>query len=110
MLGMLGVTGVRRPLVGRRFRRGVSIQQDAPAGGDLRGLASVAQLAEGADFIVSIHNVLLRRRGRLPRVGFSPSAEVARWRRLACWAEAGIGPQFAKALRQSQPSEVSPEP
>lgn len=52
---VLGMIGAGRTLAGRRFSRCVGIQKDAPAGGDQRGQASVAQLPEGVDFIVSVH-------------------------------------------------------
>jgi len=58
---MFGMVGARRALARRRLGWRFGFRQDPPAGGDLRGLVSLAQLTERVDFIVSIHTKLLRR-------------------------------------------------
>ena len=71
MLGVrrvVGMIGAGRALAGRRFGRGVRIHDNAATPRDVRGLASVAQLTEGANFIVSVHTCSLRREA-VPPVG-----------------------------------------
>ena len=87
VLPILVVIRARGALARRRRGWRVGVQQDAPAGRDLRGLVSDAQLTEGVNFIVSVHTIsppaMRRTHWRM-----LPSATWIRWRRLACQAEA----------------------